>query len=67
MRRSSPAVRTSPHRTSAFLRRSLEDAGISGAKSSDHRPGLADLLKAVARRKIDDLVAAWSVGRLGVR
>jgi DNA invertase Pin-like site-specific DNA recombinase len=41
-----------------------EDAGISGAKGSDHRPGLADLLKAVARREID-MVAAWSVDRLG--
>lgn len=42
----------------------FEDAGISGAKGSDHRPGLADLLKAVARREID-MVAAWSVDRLG--
>jgi DNA invertase Pin-like site-specific DNA recombinase len=42
----------------------FEDAGISGAKGRDHRPGLADLLKAVARREID-MVAAWSVDRLG--
>jgi DNA invertase Pin-like site-specific DNA recombinase len=42
----------------------FEDAGISGAKGSDRRPGLADLLKAVARREID-MVAAWSVDRLG--
>jgi DNA invertase Pin-like site-specific DNA recombinase len=42
----------------------FEDEGISGAKGSDHRPGLADLLKAVARREVD-MVAAWSVDRLG--
>jgi len=42
----------------------FEDAGISGAKGRDHRPGLDALLKAVARREVD-LVAAWSVDRLG--
>jgi DNA invertase Pin-like site-specific DNA recombinase len=42
----------------------FEDAGISSAKGRDHRPGLAALLKAVARREID-MVAAWSVDRLG--
>jgi len=42
----------------------FEDAGISGAKGRDQRPGLDDLLKAVARREID-MVAAWSVDRLG--
>jgi DNA invertase Pin-like site-specific DNA recombinase len=42
----------------------FEDAGISGAKGSDRRPGLADLQKAVARSEID-MVAAWSVDRLG--
>jgi len=42
----------------------FEDAGISGAKGSDYRPGLAELLKAVARREVD-MVAAWSVDRLG--
>ncbi|MFL4984815.1 MAG: recombinase family protein [Xanthobacteraceae bacterium] len=40
------------------------DAGISGAKSREKRPGLDKLLKAVARRDVD-LVAAWSVDRLG--
>jgi DNA invertase Pin-like site-specific DNA recombinase len=40
------------------------DAGISGAKGRDKRPGLDKLLKAVTRRKID-VVAAWSVDRLG--
>lgn len=41
-----------------------EDAGISGAKGRDHRPGLDGLMKAVARREVD-MVAAWSVDRLG--
>jgi DNA invertase Pin-like site-specific DNA recombinase len=40
------------------------DEGISGAKGRDKRPALDRLLKAVARREID-LVAAWSVDRLG--
>jgi DNA invertase Pin-like site-specific DNA recombinase len=42
----------------------FEDAGISGAKGRDQRPALDALLKAVARREVD-LVAAWSVDRLG--
>jgi DNA invertase Pin-like site-specific DNA recombinase len=42
----------------------FEDAGISGAKGREARPGLDRLMKAVARREID-LVAAWSVDRLG--
>src|SRR6202167_5740947 len=42
----------------------FEDAGISGAKGRDKRPGLDRLLKAVARRDID-MVAAWVADRLG--
>jgi DNA invertase Pin-like site-specific DNA recombinase len=42
----------------------FEDAGISGAKGRSQRPGLDALMKAVARREID-MVAAWSVDRLG--
>jgi DNA invertase Pin-like site-specific DNA recombinase len=41
-----------------------EDAGISGAKGRDKRPGFDRLMLAVARREID-MVAAWSVDRLG--
>src|SRR4029077_9997850 len=41
-----------------------EDAGVSGVKGRDDRPGYDELMKAVARREID-LVAAWSVDRLG--
>jgi DNA invertase Pin-like site-specific DNA recombinase len=40
------------------------DAGLSGAKGRDKRPAFDQLLKAVVRRKID-IVAAWSVDRLG--
>jgi len=40
------------------------DQGISGAKGRDKRPGLDRLLQAVARKEFD-LVAAWSVDRLG--
>jgi DNA invertase Pin-like site-specific DNA recombinase len=42
----------------------FEDAGISGAKGREQRPGLDAMMKAVARREID-MVAAWSVDRLG--
>ena len=40
------------------------DQGISGAKGRDERPGFDRLLQAVARREID-MIAAWSVDRLG--
>ena len=40
------------------------DHAISGAKGRDKRPGFDRLLKAAARREID-VVAAWSVDRLG--
>ena len=42
----------------------FEDAGISGAKGRDQRPGLDALLKAVNAKEFD-MVAAWSVDRLG--
>jgi DNA invertase Pin-like site-specific DNA recombinase len=44
--------------------RVFEDAGISGAKGRDKRPGLDAMLKAVNAREFD-MVAAWSVDRLG--
>lgn len=40
------------------------DAGVSGAKGRDKRPGYDALLKAVHRREID-MVAAFAVDRLG--
>ena len=42
----------------------LVDNGISGAKGRDKRPGYDRLLKAATTRKID-IVAVWSVDRLG--
>lgn len=42
----------------------LEDAGISGAKGRQHRPGYDALLRAVTRREVD-MIAAWSVDRIG--
>jgi DNA invertase Pin-like site-specific DNA recombinase len=41
-----------------------EDAGISGAKGRDKRAGLDAMLKAVNAKQFD-LVATWSVDRLG--
>jgi DNA invertase Pin-like site-specific DNA recombinase len=40
------------------------DEGVSGAKGRDHRPGFDALLKGVARKEFE-LIAAWSVCRLG--
>jgi DNA invertase Pin-like site-specific DNA recombinase len=40
------------------------DEGISGAKGRDQRPEFDRLLKDIVRRRID-IVAAWSVDRLG--
>ena len=42
----------------------FKDQGISGAKGRDGRPGLDKLLQAVARKEVN-MVAAWSVDRLG--
>jgi DNA invertase Pin-like site-specific DNA recombinase len=41
-----------------------EDAGISGAKGRDQRPGLNAMMKAVNAKEFD-MVASWSVDRLG--
>jgi DNA invertase Pin-like site-specific DNA recombinase len=40
------------------------DHGLSGAKSRAERPALDRMLKAATRREVD-LIAAWSVDRLG--
>lgn len=42
----------------------FKDEGISGTKGRDKRPGYDALMKGVARKEFD-LVAAWSVCRLG--
>jgi DNA invertase Pin-like site-specific DNA recombinase len=41
-----------------------EDAGISGAKGREKRPGFDRLLRDATARKVD-MIAAWSVDRLG--
>ena len=40
------------------------DAGISGAKGRDQRPGLDRMLKDAGRRRFD-VVMAWAIDRLG--
>jgi DNA invertase Pin-like site-specific DNA recombinase len=40
------------------------DQGISGTKGREGRPEFDKLLKAIARKEVD-MVAAWSVDRLG--
>ena len=40
------------------------DAGISGAKGRDHRPGLDEMLQDAQRRRFD-VVMAWAIDRLG--
>jgi DNA invertase Pin-like site-specific DNA recombinase len=40
------------------------DHGISGAKGRDQRPGFDRMLKGATRREFD-MIAAWSVDRLG--
>ena len=40
------------------------DAGISGAKGRDQRPGLDAMLKDAGRRRFD-VVMAWAIDRLG--
>jgi Site-specific recombinases, DNA invertase Pin homologs len=42
----------------------FSDEGVSGAKGRDKRPGYNALLQAIARREVQ-IVAAWSVDRLG--
>ncbi len=42
----------------------FDDTGYSGAKGRDQRPGLDALMAGVARREFD-IIAAWSVDRLG--
>ena len=40
------------------------DAGISGSKGRDQRPGLDQMLKDASRRRFD-VVMAWAIDRLG--
>ncbi|HYQ07210.1 MAG TPA: recombinase family protein, partial [Xanthobacteraceae bacterium] len=40
------------------------DAGISGAKERENRPGLDQMLKDASKRRFD-VVMAWAIDRLG--
>jgi DNA invertase Pin-like site-specific DNA recombinase len=40
------------------------DAGISGAKGRENRPGLDQMLKDASKRRFD-VVMAWAIDRLG--
>jgi DNA invertase Pin-like site-specific DNA recombinase len=42
----------------------FEDAGISGAKGRDKRPGFDAMLKAAVKRE-SDILAVWSSDRIG--
>jgi DNA invertase Pin-like site-specific DNA recombinase len=57
-------LRTVAERHGWEVAKIYEDAGISGGKGREERPGFDALMMAVARREID-MVAAWSVDRLG--
>ena len=46
------------------IAREFIDNGVSGAKSAQDRPSMANLMKAVARREIDGILV-WDVSRLG--
>jgi DNA invertase Pin-like site-specific DNA recombinase len=58
------ALRTAVEHRGWIVAEEFVDAGISGAKGREKRPAFDRLLKAVTRRKVD-VVAAWSVDRLG--
>ena len=53
-------------RSGWHVERVYEDAGISGAKGRDERPGLDAMLKAVNAKEFD-MVAFWSVDRLALQ
>src|SRR5262249_8671813 len=57
-------LRAVPERAGWQIVRVFQDHGISGAKGRNGRPAFDEMHKAIARREID-LVAAWSVDRLG--
>src|ERR1700737_86731 len=64
-RKGHPDCRRVPIQIVALQRPEVcEDAGISGAKGRDKRPGLEAMMKALNAKEFD-IVAAWSVDRLG--
>ena len=57
-------VREAIKRNGWNLAHELVDHGISGAKSKSERPAFAQLHRVIARREVD-IVAVWSIDRLG--
>jgi DNA invertase Pin-like site-specific DNA recombinase len=43
----------------------FDDQGVSGSLARERRPAMKALLRAVTRREVDMVVAAWAVDRLG--
>jgi DNA invertase Pin-like site-specific DNA recombinase len=58
------ALREAGRRLGWHVVAEFTDKGISGAKGRDQRPQFDKLLKAVVRGEVD-LIASWSVDRLG--
>ena len=57
-------LRTAVERNGWTIAAEYVDQSISGAKGRKHRPQFDTVLRAVARKEVD-VVAAWSVDRLG--
>jgi DNA invertase Pin-like site-specific DNA recombinase len=57
-------VREAIKRNGWTLAHELVDHGISGAKNKSERPAFAQLHRLIARREVD-IVAVWSIDRLG--
>lgn len=58
------ALEAAAERRGWAVARTYEDAGVSGAKGRDQRPGLDAAMKDATRRHFDVLMV-WSVDRLG--
>ena len=57
-------LKASAKRHGWLIVETFDDNGVSGAKSRDERPAMRRLMEGVARKDFD-MVAAWSVDRLG--
>jgi DNA invertase Pin-like site-specific DNA recombinase len=57
-------LRASAKRHGWLVVETFDDNGVSGAKSRDERPAMRRLMEGVGRKDFD-MVAAWSVDRLG--
>jgi DNA invertase Pin-like site-specific DNA recombinase len=59
-----PQTRRDGERRGWQIVEQYSDAGISGSKGRDGRPGLDQMLKDASRRKFD-VIMAWAIDRLG--